>query len=429
MTQSQSGLYQKLDSSARGGAHISVVGMSARGIVDLNEEALAALASSDLVLGSWRQLNLLGEEISAERRPWPSPLVPALKDIFDTIGERKVAVLASGDPMFHGIGTTLKRIFPDMPLTIYPYMSSASLACARLGWALDTTPVHSVVSQPIESLTIPIEEGRPFLVLGRDETTPRLLCALLRDLDQPDAQVEILNDLGGADESHAVGTASNPPAVVSALNIIAVTPSRCGLPLTPGLPDDTYISDGQLSKAHIRALSVAALAPRAGDIIWDIGGGSGSVVIECLRSTSTARGVCFEDRSDRRERIDFNARKLGVSHRLTIAGTAPESVISEKTRPHRVFIGGGLTHPGVFDSAWEKLLPGGRLVANAVTIESEALVVNLRRQYGGSLTRVNISTEQHIGEFTAFKPSYPIVQWVIDKAHRSFSSTDKLESD
>ncbi|MDO5098219.1 MAG: precorrin-6y C5,15-methyltransferase (decarboxylating) subunit CbiE [Corynebacterium sp.] len=424
MTEAKARLPQSIPSDA-GDARalettVSVIGLPAIGMSELGAAATKALYEADVVLGSWRQLNLLADDISGDRRPWPSPMIPALPGIFAELRGKRVAVLASGDPMFHGIGSTLRRKFPDMRITVYSHVSSASLACARLGWAVDRTPVYSLVTQVVESLVLPIESGRPFLILGRDEKTPGEVCQLLVDMHQGDAQVEVLSDLGSADEAHSVGCAFHPPSVVSALNVIAVVPSKSGNPRTPGLPDSKFENDGQLTKSHIRALTVSALAPSEGDVLWDIGGGAGSVAIECLRATNTTRAVCFEIDEIRRGRILKNARTLGVAHRLAVQGEAPTNYTSVPDNPDVVFIGGGITTPGVFSGAWDRLKPGGRLVANAVTIESEQMLWKLKGRHGGTLARFDIAKEHSVGGFSTFKPALPVTQWVVTKTDSDY---------
>lgn len=394
---------------------VVVIGLPAGGMSELGLSARNALFEADVILGSWRQLKLLDEEITAERRPWPSPLLPALPEIFAELEGNKIAVLASGDPMFHGIGTTLKRKFPQLEIVVHSHVSSAALACARLGWATNKTPVHSLVNQVVESLVLPIENGQPFLVLGRDERSPAEICSLLLAMGQPEAKVEVFNDLGSEDEDHAIGDAANPPVVVSALNVIAVTPCKRGLPRTPGLDDEYYDNDGQLTKSHVRALTVSALAPQDGETLWDIGGGAGSIAIECLRATNTAKAVCFEINERRRQRILKNARYLGVANRLAVQAGAPENYSSVPVNPDVVFIGGGLTTDGVFADAWDRLKVGGRLVANAVTIESEQRLWKLHNTYGGEVYRFDISHVHTVGAFHSFKPSLPVTQWVVTK--------------
>ncbi|ALU21479.1 precorrin-6Y methyltransferase [Corynebacterium pseudotuberculosis] len=408
------------DSVAKTG-FITVVGISAGGVDELGTQAREALYQADIIIGSWRQLGLVPEDVSAERRPWPSPMLPKIPEIFAELTDLNVVVLGSGDPMFHGIGSTLIRLLPQHSVTVIPHSSSASLACARLGWPLDKTPVYSLVTNAVDHLVLPIQRGGNFLVLGQDEKTPASICDLLVELNQSDAKIIILSDLGSSDEVVVSGTAEQPPTATSSLNVIAVSLQRKGESMLPGLADAHYISDGQLTKRHIRALTLSTLAPRQGETLWDIGGGSGSIAIEWLRSTPGTTAVCFEVVEERRNRIAKNARSLGVIDRLTILHGAPDSFDEVPTPPDAMFIGGGLTAPGVFDAAWSRLPMGGRLVANAVTIESESVLWELRKTLGGSMARFDISQEHNVGSFTTMKPALPVLQWSVTK-----SNTPKL---
>ena len=394
---------------------VAIVGIGAGGFIDLSHPAQKALIRAEVIVGSWRQLNLLPEDLHAERRPWPSPLVPAIRPLFDELEGRRIAVLASGDPMFHGIGTTLTRMLPEIDFEVYPQPSSASLACARLHWSVDATPVHSLVTNPLSCLHTAIDSGERFLVLGRNENSPGEICALLSERGNGKAKVWVLSDLGGPQEPVVETTADAPPKPASTLNVIAVEPVTAGQSLVPGLADDNYLTDGQLTKQHIRALSVAALRPRNTDTLWDIGGGSGSIAIEFLRATTRSRAICFESNPTRAQTIHDNATRLGVVSRLAVQKGAPESFGSVPDTPDVIFIGGGLTHPGVFEQAWERLKPGGRLVANAVTIESEHMLIELWRTHGGNLASFEISNQYQIGSFHAFKPALPVTQWAVTK--------------
>ncbi|AHI22784.1 bifunctional cobalt-precorrin-7 (C(5))-methyltransferase/cobalt-precorrin-6B (C(15))-methyltransferase [Corynebacterium vitaeruminis] len=394
---------------------VAVVGIAAGGFADLGRAAQQRIVKAEVIVGSWRQLGLLPDDIVGERRPWPSPLVPAIKPLFEECADKRVVVLASGDPMFHGIGTTLARVMPELEFEVYPAPSSASLACARLHWPLDRTPVYSIVTHDVASLHTAVDSGECFLVLGRNEHSPAEVCELLARRGNEKARVWVLSDLGGPDETIGEGTAGNPPEVHSSLNVIAVSPVQPGQSLVPGLADDNYITDGQLTKQHVRALSVAALRPRNTDTLWDIGGGSGSIAIEFLRATTNSRAICFESNAARQQTIFDNARNLGVLHRIAVQQGAPESFGDVPDTPDVIFIGGGLTHEGVFDQAWERLKPGGRLVANAVTLESEQMLMELWRTHGGQLARFEISAEHAIGRFHALKPALPVTQWTVTK--------------
>ncbi|MBN9643520.1 precorrin-6y C5,15-methyltransferase (decarboxylating) subunit CbiE [Corynebacterium mendelii] len=395
---------------------VAVVGIGADGWRSLPEHHRDIISSAEVIIGSWRQLHLIPDTVHGERRPWPSPLVPAVEEMFAGLSGTRVVVLASGDPMFHGIGTTLCRILGTAAVTVYPLASSVSVACARLGWPVETTPVVSLVTGRIEALVPLIGDGRPFVVLSRDETSPDKICRLLRDTGHDHARVTVLSDLGSADEKITAGTAGCPPEVSSALSVVAVIPQGPTATRLPGLADDMFDHDGQITKQHVRALTVCALAPRPGEVLWDIGGGSGSVAIEFLRSTPATKAVVFEQNPQRAETIAANARKLGVGELVTVVGSAPGSVVAAAAdpdipAPDVVFIGGGLTTAGVADQAVASLGPGGRIVANAVTVESAAVLRELRQLHGGHITEIAISREHAVGRFTTMKPALPVLQW------------------
>ncbi|WP_080794946.1 precorrin-6y C5,15-methyltransferase (decarboxylating) subunit CbiE [Corynebacterium pacaense] len=406
---------------------ITVVGIGADGFDELGHTAQTVLRRAEVVIGSWRQLNLIPDSIRAERRPWPSPMLPAIEPLFHEYTGMRIAVLASGDPMFHGVGSTLKRVLGIERIRVIPHSSSASLACARLGWALDVTPVSSLVSREVETLIPLIDSGIRFLVLGRDERSAPDIARLLVDMDHPAHRITVLSDLDSPDEEIARGSAAQPPQPVSSLNVIAIEPPP-GLgtgtrSLLPGLGDDSFEHDGQLTKSDIRALTVSALAPRPGEVLWDIGAGSGSIAIEWLRALSLSGGprgqaICFESDPDRAARITRNAARLGVPW-LKVMGAAPKALNDaryEGLAPDAIFIGGGVGVDKLPETAWTLLRPGGRIVANAVTIESEQTLIRLRATHGGSLRRIQVSTEHRVGGFTAFKSALPITQWRASKA-------------
>ncbi|MCQ9370231.1 precorrin-6y C5,15-methyltransferase (decarboxylating) subunit CbiE [Corynebacterium sp. 35RC1] len=416
-------------------SNITVVGINASSGASAQDtfttQAQKVLASATVVIGAKRQLDLVAEWTPADLVELPRPLLPGLDMLLATHTAQPMAsvvVLASGDPMFYGIGATVRRL-GYAPLVL-PVPSSASLACARLGWALQHTEIYSLVTAPVDSLAIPVAKGMPFLVLGRDEHTP----SEVRRFVPEETVVEVLHNLGAEDERRVVLAPGTQVEPMPGLNILAVTPQANqtfaerppAASLAPGLPDDCYEHDGQLTKSHVRALAIAALRPMTGDVLWDIGGGSGSVAIEFLRvgaqavsmaaqSPHQCRAVVFERNPERAERIQANAATLGVSTLLSVQGAAPEAFAKALESPTAVFIGGGLTIPGVFEQAWERLRPGGRLVANAVTIETQARLFELRKQFGGELHHFAISHEHAIGSFTALRPALGVHQWYVEK--------------
>ncbi|MFI5930940.1 precorrin-6y C5,15-methyltransferase (decarboxylating) subunit CbiE [Actinoplanes sp. NPDC051494] len=387
-------------------AELTVVGIGADGWAGLPGTATAALATADVILGGARQLALLPAEVTAERVAWPSPLLPALPGLLADHRGRRVAVLASGDPMFHGIGATLLRYADDV--RVIPHPSSVSLAAARLGWPLADVDVLSLVTAGVEELHPLVHPGRRIVVLSRDGGTPAQVTALLRERGFGDSTVTVLENLGGPDEKITVGTET--PA--GPLNVVAVECGTGGVARSrvPGLPDDAYDSDGQLTKREVRAVTLAVLGPRPGELLWDVGAGSGSIAIEWMRTHPGCRAVAVESDAVRAGRIGANARALGVPRLVVVEGRAP-AALAGLPAPDVVFIGGGVTRDGVLEAAWAALPDGGRLVANAVTLESEAVLTAWYAKHGGDLIRLAVNRAAPIGGFTGWRAMMPVTIW------------------
>ncbi|MGW4634403.1 precorrin-6y C5,15-methyltransferase (decarboxylating) subunit CbiE [Nocardia sp. NPDC004415] len=401
------------------GHPIVVTGIGADGWTGLGEPARAAITGCEVVVGSPRQLGLLPPG-PAERVPWPSPLLPALPDLFARHRGRRIGVLASGDPMFYGIGVTLARHFGAAALRVFPQPSSASLACARLGWPLAEIPVVSVVARPLPTVVPELADGRRVLVLSEDADTPARLAELLRDNGFGGSTLTVLDQLGGPAEALRTGTAAtwaHPPG--DPLNIVAVDavldPGHRRDTRLPGLADAAYTGDGQLTKAEVRALTVTALAPVPGELLWDVGGGSGSIAIEWCRTNPRCRAITFEQLPARREQITRNAHALGVPGIMVRGEVRSEIADTDFPAPDAIFLGGGLTQDGLFTRCWQHLRPGGRLVANAVTAESEALLLDWAGVHGGTLRKFQVYRGEPLGGFTAWRPHLPVAQWIVTK--------------
>lgn len=407
---------------------VTVVGIGADGWHGLSGPARAALRGADVLIGGPRQLDLLPGECAGERVPWPSPLRPAVPGLLAAHAGRAVCVLASGDPMFYGIGRALTETVGAAALRILPYPSSVSYACARLGWPVEDTDVVTLVGRPADRLTAVLHDGRRVLVLSAGAATPAEVAALLRERGYGPSRLRVLEQLGGADERCVEGTAANWSAAEGdPLNVVAVEcrrdPEALRLGAVPGLPDSAYEHDGQLTKRHVRAATLAALAPAPGESLWDVGGGSGSIAVEWMRTHPSCRAVSVERDPARAERIGRNARALGVPDLRVVTGAAPEA-LAELPAPDAVFIGGGLTAPGLLESCWEALPVGGRLVANTVTLESEALLADWYRRHGGELTRLAVAHAVPVGGFTGWRQAMPVTQWAVTKSVVTKSASD-----
>lgn len=398
---------------------VTVVGIGADGWGGLPEASRTALREAEAVLGGVRQLELLPAECRGERVAWPSPLRPAVPRLLAAYAGRRLAVLASGDPFHYGVGRALAEEAGPGGLRVLPHPSSVSYACARLGWPLEDTEVVSAVGRPLARLAVALHPGRRLLVLGSGAGTPVEVAALLRERGYGPSRVRVLEQLGGAGEANRDGTADDwphPPG--DPLNVVAVECRRApgALPLgaVPGLPDEAYEHDGQLTKRHVRAATLAALAPAPGELLWDVGGGSGSVGVEWMRAHPSCRAVAVEHDPLRAERITRNAHTLGVPALRVVSGAAPEA-LAGLPAPDAVFVGGGLTAPGLLDACWDALPPGGRLVANTVTLESEALLAERRRRHGGELVRLAVAHAVPLGSFTGWRQAMPVTQWAVRK--------------
>lgn len=398
---------------------VIVVGIGADGWPGLSGSAREALLDAEVIVGGARQLELLPADCGGERVAWPSPLRPAVAGLIADRAGRRIAVLASGDPMFYGIGRTLTEELGRNALRVLPHPSSVSYACARLGWPVEDTEVVTLVGRPTAQLAAALHHRRRVLVLSAGAATPAEVAALLRDRGFGPSRMQVLEQLGAEGERHVEGVAGtwDEPAG-DALNVIAVdcrlAEGALRLSAAPGLPDEAYEHDGQLTKRHVRAATLAALAPAPGELLWDIGGGSGSIAIEWMRTHRSCRAITVERDAVRAGRIARNAEALGVPALRVVGGAAPAALAGLPV-PDAVFIGGGLTVPGLLDACWDALPEGGRLVANTVTLESEALLAERRRSSGGELVRLAVAHAVPVGGFTGWRQAMPVTQWSVIK--------------
>jgi len=395
-------------------APLTVVGIGADGWAGLGEPARAALRAARAIVGSERQLALLPDDLTARRRPLPSPLEPLLDELAAGI-EEATCVVASGDPMLHGIGASLARRLPPERLAVIPHPSAFALACARLGWPQADVELVSAVGRAPDVVAQALQPGRRLVafVTGADGATQ--LARVLCERGRGPSRFVVLEQLGGAAERlHDTTADAHGDRPADPLHVVAIeartAPGALALARVPGLPDEAYEHDGQLTKRHVRALALAQLAPLPGELLWDVGAGSGSIGIEWLRAEPTAQAVAVETDAARAERIARNARTLGVPRLQIRHGRAPEA-LDGLPAPDAVFVGGGVAAPGLLDRCWEALRPGGRLVAHAVTLEGEQALVAARAARGGELLRVELSHAEPLGGYSGWAPRRPVVQW------------------
>ena len=392
-----------------------VVGINADGWSGLSARARDELSRATVVFGSRRQLGLL-QEIDGETVAWESPMSTHLASVLDRPPHPVVHILASGDPMFHGVGASIITAVGAQRVQVIPAVSSVSLAGARLGWDLTETRVISAVTADAHAVIGELTDGACILVLSRDQHTPATVADILTERGFGWSTLTVLEQLGGPAEQITGGLArswAREAQTIDPLNIVAISCVGPHRSRVPGLPDTEYRHDGQITKSPFRALTVSALRPGGRQVLWDIGSGSGSIAIEWLRADDRGIAICFELDADRSHRITDNAHRHGVCSALSVRGPAPDALRSAPD-PDVVFIGGGRDE-AVLGLAWGALLPGGRLVANAVTVETQTILTGWHARLGGVLRRVSIETAEPLGSMTAWRPALPIVQWVVDK--------------
>lgn len=395
---------------------LTLVGIGEDGYPGLGKAARRALLEAARIVGAPRQLALLPHCLKASRESWPSPF--DLQPLLARRGEA-LCVLASGDPMFYGVGASLARQLPADELRVLPAPSSVSLAAARLGWALQDLEVLSLVGRPLATLNARLYPGSRLLLLSADGDTPAAVAGLLRERGFGPSRLTLLEHLGGPAERRVDGLAERWALPRAAdLNLLAVEcladDAARPLPPTCGLADDAYRHDGQLTKRDVRAITLARLAPLPGELLWDVGAGCGSIGIEWMRAHPACRAIAIEADAGRQAHIRHNRDALGVPGLQLVAGQAP-AALAGLPAPDAVFIGGGVTAPGVLEDGWAALKPGGRLLANAVTLQSEATLVAFRERHGGELLRIALSQAQPLGGFDTWRAALPITLLALRK--------------
>lgn len=393
---------------------LTIIGIGEDGLYGLSPAARAALAGAEVVYGGARHLELAAAAIKGEQHAWQTPFASSIEELLAHRG-RKVCVLASGDPFLYGVGATLSRHVDPNQMHVIPNPSAFSLAAARLGWPLQDIVSLSLHGRPIDLIRPHLHVGARILALTSDAKGPGALAALLVEAGFGRSIITVLEALGGPHEVVRSQMADGfTLADINPLNVCAVTvvplPGARILPLTPGLDDSLFEHDGQLTKRDVRALTLSALSPRPGGFLWDIGAGSGSIGIEWMLSHPSLKAVAIESDPERAARIARNARAFGVPDLRVVEGSAPQ-MLAGLDPPHAIFVGGGGTDPGVMDAAISALRNGGRLVANAVTLEMEQLLLVCQNQHGGELVRLSLSHATPLGAMQGWRPAMPITQW------------------
>lgn len=396
---------------------LALIGIGEDGIEALSPAARKLLAQALLIVGGARHLALAGP-LACETMIWPTPLTDAIPAILARRGS-PVCILCSGDPFHYGAGTLLSAHFGRDEMQCFPAPSAFSLAAARLNWSLQDCSLISLHGRSFERIIPVLQPGARILCLSWDETTPPRLAKLLCARGLGETRVIVLEAMGGPRERMRETLASNfDLGEIAPLNVVALEiPLKNAVQFLPrgnGLADSWFTTDGQFTKREVRAITLSSLAPMRGELLWDVGAGSGSIAIEWLLSDPANRAIAIEAREDRTSLIKRNAENLGVPHIETVTGKAPEA-FANLPQPQAIFVGGGASNKALLDKAYAALPEGGRLVVNAVTLEAEAELIRRFKMQGGDLTRIEISRAKSLGSFEAWRPALPVTQWSATK--------------
>ena len=395
---------------------LDIIGIGEDGIDGLSTAALQKLNDAEVIVGGDRHHNLT-QHTSATRLKWPSPFDAMIETLL-AHKKQKIVVLVTGDPLWYSVGARILRSIPSQEITFHPQLSAFQWAASRMGWSLadcETLTIHGRADSQIVPHLAP---NVRLLVLTQDKTSPTNAAALLRERGFGKSKITVLAALGGEREERFEGHAEDWSADVPDFHTLAIEcvagPQAKWYPRTGGLPDEAFVSDGQMTKRDVRAATLAKLAPYPDALLWDVGAGCGSVSVEWMRAARGALCIAIEPKAARRSMIAKNAKMLGAEKIEIVEGSAPKALADLK-KPDAVFIGGGLTEPGVFETCWDALPSGGRLVANAVTLESEAKLAELQAEYGGELVRLAVQKAEPVGPFRGWRAAMPVTQWCVVK--------------
>lgn len=394
---------------------LHIVGIGEDGIAGLVPATQAVVQAAEVIIGGDRHHDLAAN-VTAERFAWPSPFDAMINKIKSLRGRRAV-VLVTGDPLWFSVGARIGRAIDPAEIIYHPQLSAFQLAAARMGWSLPDVETLTVHGRPVEQMIAFIQPNARLLILTTGAETPGQIARFLSERGFGRSRMTVLAAMGGSAEARFEGVAETWDQEVPAFNTLAVdciaAPDAALLPRVPGLADSMFQSDGTMTKQEVRAATVAKLMPMRGALLWDIGTGCGSVAIEWMRAARYARAIGIEPRADRRAMAAANALALGTPKLELVDGTVPDAAV-DLPSPDAIFFGGGLSRLS-FDAAWSALRPLGRLVANAVTLESEAILIALHKKFGGDLVKLSVHRAEPVGQMTGWRPAMPVTQWSLVK--------------
>ena len=403
---------------------LRIIGIGDDGWDELSSDAKKLLFESEILLGGERHLKMIPNDFIGERIEWSSPIKESISKILswrrtESRRGKIVSVMASGDPLCYGVAAKFLRHLPIDEIWIKPSLSTFSLICSRIGWSLPDVDTLTIHGRPLEMIHSFVQCGAKLLVLSNDENSPQKVAELLKKRGFGRSIITVFEHLGGKSERLIYGTANSwlfpKGAALNAMAIECIPEAEAIVRATvPGLPDEAFFNDGQITKSEIRAITLSRLMPVVDQVLWDIGAGCGSISIEWMRFNPRCRAIAIEKSKTRTKIIEKNAFELGVPTLQILNGIAPQ-VLKDLSPPDAIFIGGGITTKRMLQTCWNKLNPGGRLVSNVVTLEGEKELLSWQSENGGDLTRINISHVEKLGKFKGWKELRSVMQLALIK--------------
>ncbi len=395
---------------------LEIIGIGEDGVAGLSETARSLVEDAEVIVGGDRH-HKLSDNTSARRIAWPSPFDAMIGEIKKHKG-KQIVILVTGDPLWYSVGARILKAIPAAEIRFHPQLSAFQWAACRMGWSLADCGTLTVHGRDVSQIVPHFAPNARLLVLTRDGQSPNEIAELLKQRGYGKSKLTALCALGGQNEKRFEGNAARWKKAVPDFHTLAVEcladPAAPLLTRQAGLPDDAYTHDGQMTKQVVRAATLANLSPYPDALLWDVGAGCGSVAVEWMRAARGARAIAIEPVPARQKMIEQNRTVLGVPKLEIVAGKAPHALKGLPV-PDAVFIGGGISEKGVFETCWRRLRTGGRLAANAVTVESEMQVLALQEKHGGSLSRISVQQAEPVGRFKGWKPAMPVTQWVVVK--------------
>jgi len=392
---------------------LSIIGIGEDGLDGLTPAARTIVDNAEVLIGGTRHLGMVPED-ERERHAWPSPIRTLLPEI-EKLRGRRVCVLATGDPMHYGVGTTILRGVDIDEVTIVPGRSAFTMATARLGWTRHEVECLTLHGRAFSILNAYVQPGAKLLILTDDGSTPGKIADTLCEMGYGESRITVFERMDGASEGKVQATAADwPGAKTDDFNTVAVEciagPDATSRSRMPGLPDEVFANDGQLTKREVRAMTLSALCPTPGETLWDVGAGCGSIAIEWMRAHPRNEAIAIENNPDRVQMMAANAEALGAPRIQIVSGTAPDAFAALPS-PDAILVGGGLSKEGLIEASWTALPSGGRLVANVVTVEGERRLMDWREAHGGDLTRISVERAEPVGRFTGWRPAMTVTQY------------------